>query len=166
MENFETELDNNADLHFKRLFPPVRQEKALKSALIEIADALGCECSELRQMLAYRETIDAKAAEFRAAHAENPWAVSDIDNGWPKGAQPAPAPHGLIQQVAALEGRETGLSFRSEFIEAERLPDETDSAADQRLLSEYEDLEARRPLSANDEARRVQLHQNFYEYRG
>jgi len=103
MSDFENELQANADLHFERLFPPVRQEKAIESALIEIANALGCECSELRQMVAFQTAIDARAAAFRAAHEENPLAVTDIDNGWPKGAQPDPVPQGLLQRVAALE---------------------------------------------------------------
>lgn len=72
--------------------------------------------------------------------------------------------------TAAVEVQKRGhaahLRFKTEFLERERAPEETLKQADERLLADWEELEARRPLSADEDARRRDLFENFYEYRG
>lgn len=71
-----------------------------------------------------------------------------------------------IEARARPEPPPAGTTFRTEFLEAERLGRETLQEADIRLLAEYEALEASRPLGSKDEIRLGELFGNFYEYRG
>ncbi len=59
-----------------------------------------------------------------------------------------------------------GYRFAPAFLKSEAVGDETLLAVDARLLAEFTDLEGLRPLSDAKEARRIQLHSNFYTYKG
>ncbi|MEM6898465.1 MAG: hypothetical protein AAF583_01660 [Pseudomonadota bacterium] len=67
----------------------------------------------------------------------------------------------------ARVGREgQAYRFNEMFLRSQLLPDETLANADQRLLVEYETLEARRPLADADESRREELYSQFYDFKG
>lgn len=109
----------------------------------------------------------------------------DIDRGWPTGTAPAflvpegPKPSVVevmesakqaIDRVAERREPEirASYSFKPEFLAEEAQEGEDLKATDMRLLQTYEQLELLRPtgLDAAEEARRIELFRNFYDYKG
>ncbi|WP_370373792.1 hypothetical protein [Henriciella pelagia] len=77
------------------------------------------------------------------------------------------------QELAELKSRMDGVravpefKFQKDFLEEERLPNESLGDTDRRLSDIYQDLQLRRPLSDHmEELRRRKLYSKLYTYKG
>ena len=69
-------------------------------------------------------------------------------------------------EAAAARAAQPEYNFKRELLEAERAESEDLAAVDRRLITEFGELEIRRPLQAEDETRRQRLYRNLYRFRG
>ena len=133
-----------------------RQLNIMREALMDISDALGLPVPQLREMHAF---IEAQRAQCNTREAAIK-AGEDVDiyKGWPAAYTIKSAPEGLIQQVAALAGREIG---PPPVLEEYRLEGESDTDMRARLRERLKELRHKLLMNIATDEERVLL--DFFE---
>lgn len=120
------------------------------------------ELDQLRATIAKKdELLDQATQEIELVLAENQKLKAES-----KGAPEAAIEH-MEAVKETLEARETPFSFGSDFINSEKLGDETPPATNKRLLAEFEELQqTRASLDEEADKRREHLRTAFFRFRG